>query len=234
MVPALIAAGVGLAQLGGNLYSSYADRQQKEKAAKALQNSMAASNLEYDRMMGDIKDYYAKRGSLGSYEDAMGYKQSVSGYDPNSFVYTPDKTFDETFAKTRDDFINPYYSQIISDMTDQVQHSAAGAGLGRGSGAAAAIAKAVAEKDNELYKEAQQMYQDERNFQYTKYNDAIRNAQERLNQLRAATDTKITMQGNLANDYYSAMDAQQADLLKARQDKLGTAATYSSAMAGIY
>ena len=234
MVPALIAAGVGLAQLGGNLYSSYADREQKDKAAKALQNSMAASNLEYDRMMGDIKDYYAKRGSLGNYEDAMGYKQSIAGYDPNSFVYTPDKTFDETFTKTRDDFINPYYSQIIGDMTDQVQHSAAGAGLGRGSGAAAAIAKAVAEKDNELYKEAQQMYQDERNFEYTKYNDAIKNAQERLNQLRAATDTKITMQGNLANDYYSAMDAQQADLLKARQDKLGTAATYSSAMAGIY
>lgn len=234
MVPALIAAGVGLAQLGGNLYSSYADRQQKEKAAKALQNGMAASNLEYDRMMGDIRDYYAKRGSLGNYEDAMGYKQSVANYDPNNFVYTPEKTFDETFTKTRDDFINPYYSQVIGDMTDQVQHSAAGAGLGRGSGAAAAIAKAVAEKDNELYKEAQQMYQDERNFQYTKYNDAIRNAQERLNQLRAATDTKITMQGNLANDYYSAMDAQQADLLKARQDKLGTAATYSSAMAGIY
>lgn len=234
MVPALIAAGVGLAQLGGNLYSSYADREQKDKAAKALQNSMAASNLEYDRMMGDIKDYYAKRGSLGNYEDAMGYKQSVANYDPNNFVYTPDKTFDETFTKTRDDFINPYYSQIIGDMTDQVQHSAAGAGLGRGSGAAAAIAKAVAEKDNELYKEAQQMYQDERNFEYTKYNDAIKNAQERLNQLRAATDTKITMQGNLANDYYSAMDAQQADLLKARQDKLGTAATYSSAMAGIY
>lgn len=234
MVPALIAAGVGLAQLGGNLYSSYADRQQKEKAAKALQNGMAASNLEYDRMMGDIKDYYAKRGSLGNYEDAMGYKQSVANYDPNNFVYTPEKTFDETFTKTRDDFINPYYSQVIGDMTEQVQHSAAGAGLGRGSGAAAAIAKAVAEKDNELYKEAQQMYQDERNFQYTKYNDAIRNAQERLNQLRAATDTKITMQGNLANDYYSAMDAQQADLLKARQDKLGTAATYSSAMAGIY
>lgn len=234
MVPALIAAGVGLAQLGGNLYSSYADRQQKEKAAKALQNGMAASNLEYDRMMSDIKDYYAKRGSLGAYEDAMGYKQSVANYDPNNFVYTPDKTFDETFTKTRDDFINPYYSQVIGDMTEQVQHSAAGAGLGRGSGAAAAIAKAVAEKDNELYKEAQQMYQDERNFQYTKYNDAIRNAQERLNQLRAATDTKITMQGNLANDYYSAMDAQQADLLKARQDKLGTAATYSSAMAGIY
>lgn len=234
MVPALIAAGVGLAQLGGNLYSSYADREQKDKAAKALQNGMAASNLEYDRMMGDIQDYYAKRGSLGNYEDAMGYKQSVANYDPNNFVYTPDKTFDETFTQTRDNFINPYYAQIIGDMTEQVQHSAAGAGLGRGSGAAAAIAKAVAEKDNELYKEAQQMYQDERNFQYTKYNDAIRNAQERLNQLRAATDTKITMQGNLANDYYSAMDAQQADLLKARQDKLGTAATYSSAMAGIY
>jgi hypothetical protein len=185
-------------------------------------------------MLRDIDDYYARRGSLGSYGDAMGYKKSIDSYNPQDFVYTPQQTFDETFTKTRDDFINPYYDQIIGDTTEQVQHSAAGAGLGRGSGAAAAIAKAVAEKDNELYKEAQQMYQDERNFQYTKYNDAIRNAQERLNQLRAATDTKISMQGNLANDYYAAMDAQQADLLRARQDKLDTMATYSSAMAGIY
>lgn len=234
MLPAIIAAGVGLSQLGGNLYSSYADRKQKDKAAEALQNGMGASNLEYDRMMRDIDDYYARRGSLGSYDDVMGYKKSINGYNPQDFVYTPEQTFDETFTKTRDDFINPYYDQIIGDTTEQVQHSAAGAGLGRGSGAAAAIAKAVAEKDNELYKEAQQMYQDERDFQYNKYQDAIKNAQERLNQLRAATDTKISMQGNLANDYYAAMDAQQADLLRARQDKLGTMATYSSAMAGIY
>jgi hypothetical protein len=44
----------------------------------------------------------------------------------------------------------------------------------------------------------------------------------------------MTMQGNLANDYYSVMDARQADLIRAQQDKFGTNATYSTAMAGLY
>lgn len=58
--------------------------------------------------------------------------------------------------------------------------------------------------------------------------------QEALNQKRAATETKLTMQGNLAQDYYNVMDSAQADKLKAQQDKLATGATYSTAMAGLY
>ena len=54
------------------------------------------------------------------------------------------------------------------------------------------------------------------------------------NAKRAATDTKIALQGNLAQDYYGAMDAAQADRLRAQQDKIATGATYSTAMAGLY
>ena len=71
-------------------------------------------------------------------------------------------------------------------------------------------------------------------FEYQKYNDYAKQMQEALNQKRAATETKLTMQGNLAQDYYNVMDSAQADKLKAQQDKIATGASYSTAMAGLY
>lgn len=235
MVPALVAAGVAAASLINNQINASNERQARDNARAALSRQQQEAGYQYDQMMKGINDYYDRRGGLGTAKDVEDYRAAIAGYDPDSYVLDlndPKNQF--TYGKTRDDFLNPYMNQIIADETAQVQHSAAGAGLGRGSGAAAAIAKAVAEKENELYREAQQEFKDDRNFEYDKYSDYIRNMQENLNQKRAAMDTKMTMQGNLANDYYSVMDARQADLIRAQQDKFGTNATYSTAMAGLY
>ena len=235
MIPALIAGGIAAASLASNLYSQSQDRQSRRDARKYLSGEATAAANQYDAMMKDIKDYYSTRGSLGQASDVNAYRDAMAAYDPEKFAYTPKKFNAADYGVgSREDYINPYYDQIIGDMTSQVQHSAAGAGLGRGSGAAQAIAKAVAEKDNELWKEANQEYKDERNFAYSQYNDYVRNMQNMLDAKRAATDTKLTMQGNLAQDYYNVMDARQADLIKAQQDKLGTQASYSTAMAGLY
>lgn len=122
----------------------------------------------------------------------------------------------------------------MADTTSQLQHTAAGAGLGRGTGAALNIAKGVTEKSDELYRTAMQDYQDERNFAYQKYQDAITNNQNRLNSLLGAKTTQMQMQGNLANDYYDVMDQAQADRIAAEQDRLNAKTSYSTAMAGLY
>jgi len=235
MVPALVAAGVAAASLINNQINASNERQARDNARAQLSRQREDAGYQYDQMMKGIGDYYDQRGSLGTAADAEAYRKLVSGYNPEDYVYDlndPDNKF--KYTKTRDDFLNPYMKTIIGDEVAQVQHSAAGAGIGRGSGAAQAIAKAVAEKENELYKEAQQEFKDDRNFEYDKYSDYIRNMQENLNQKRAAMDTKISMQGNLANDYYNVMDARQADLIKAQQDKMATTSQYSTAMAGLY
>ena len=231
MVPALIAAGVAAASLINNQINASNERKARQEARSDLFRQQQEAGYQYDQMMSGINKYYDQRGSLGSAQDVADYKALIAGYNPDEYVYNPTEF---SYTKTRDDFVNPYMDQIIADETAQVQHSAAGAGLGRGSGAAAAIAKAVAEKENELYKEAQQEYNEDRQFEYNKYSDYIKMMQENLNQKRAAMDTKISMQGNLANDYYSVMDARQSDLIRAQQDKFGTNATYSTAMAGLY
>jgi len=230
MIPALIAGGIAAASLIGNMYNSNQDRKSRERAASRLSEQQRATDNEYSQMLRDIDSYYNGRGSLGTAQDVTSYKDAIAGYDPNKFVYDRGE-FD--YGKTADDFITPLRDKIVANEIAGVQHSAAGAGLGRGSGAAEAIAQAVADKDEELYRLAQEDYRDDRDFAYKKYSDYAQAMQNKLDTLRAATDTKLTMQGNLANDYYSTMDAAQADRLKARQDKLATDATYAQAMAGL-
>lgn len=225
-----------------NLYSSYQQTQaQKEAAEKEYQSRMAGiaalreqgkiTAQEYDKLSQQISDYYAQRGSLGSKADVDKYKSEIEGYNPEEYVYN---FGDFNYDKTKEDFLNPYYSKIIGDTRDQIQHSAAGAGLGRGTGAALNIAKGVAEKEDELYKTAMQEYNTDRGFEYQKYSDAIKNNQARLNAIREGQQYKIGLEGDLAQDYYNTQDSQMADLLKAQQDKMNAKTAYTTAITGLY
>lgn len=234
-LPVAIGLGVMAANLIGNQINSAAEQEQKEQGRKYLAGAQSSANSAYNNIINGLDAYYKQRGGLGTAQDAAAYKQAIEGYDPDSFVYTPGQFNAADYGVgSREDYINPYYDQIIGDTAEQVQHTAAGAGIGRGSGAAQAIATEVAQKNNELWKEANQEYKDERNFAYNQYADYIQNMQNALNAKRAATDTKVSMQGNLANDYYSVMDSAQSDRLKALQDQIATNSTYSTAMAGLF
>lgn len=243
MVPLIIAgAAAGLAgQLGGAAISGYYSDKASEREANARKD--AANRLlqegqitdsQYQQLINQINQYYATRGSLGTKQDVNQYRQAIQGYNPEDYAYAPEKTFDETYNKTREDFVNPYYAQIIGDTRDTIQHSAAGAGLGRGTGAALNIAKGTAEKSDELYRTAQEAYQEDRNFAYQQYIDAIQNNQNRLNALRSGTEYKMGLQGDLAQDYYNTRDSQMSDIMQAQQDRLNAKAGYASAIAGLY
>jgi hypothetical protein len=194
-----------------------------------------STDSKYSDILNDIERYYDKRlGAFGNADDVANYRGLVDAYDPNQMYYTPGEFDTEKAVGSVNDYVNPYYQQIIGDTAEQVQHTAAGAGVGRGSGAAYQIAKEVAEKNRELYNDAYGRYKDARDFEYSKYNDYIRNMQNALEQRRAAMDSKISLTGNLANDYVSTMDAQMSDMLKAKQDRIGSQTSYATAMAGLY
>lgn len=233
MLPAILGLAAAAGSMGADLYNGYKDRESRANGRAWAREQRNQAAADYDRILNGIENYYDERGSMGTQADVDAYRAAIAGYDPNSFVYNRGQ-FGDTYNKTRDDFINPFYDQIIADTAGQVQQTAAGAGLGRGSGAAMNIADAIVKKNEELYKDAQAMYESDRDFEYRKYNDYATAMQEALNQRRAATDTKIAMQGNLANDYYDVMDARQADRLRAQQDKMNTVATYNNAIAGLY
>lgn len=240
MIP-LIVAGAA-ASLAGSLGSAaiqghYADKaSQRELAARQaaaaqLKEQGQLTDAQYNQLIGQINQYYNNRGSLGSQSDVNAYKQAIAGYNPNDYV-AADPGFN--YGKTKDDFVNPYYAAIIGDTANAIQHTAAGAGLGRGTGAALNIAQGVASKSDELYRSAMQDFQNDRNFEYQKYSDAIRNNQNRLNALNQATQYKMGLQGDLANDYYNAQDSRMSDIMQAQQDRLNAQAGYASAISGLY
>ena len=100
--------------------------------------------------------------------------------------------------------------------------------------AAQNIARAVAQKEDELYKTALNEYNTDRSQAYKEYADAIARNQEKLNALREGNQYKMGLQGNLAKDYISGQDAQQSDLMNLKQDKLNAKQQYDLAITGLY
>lgn len=237
MAAPLIAAGIiaGASLLGAGIQSYYGnkaaeeEREAREKAAKDLLNRGQLTDNEYRQIINSIDSYYANRKSIGSAGDINAYRQAISDYNPEDYVADVGN-FNNVYSKTKEDFINPYYSRIIGDTANTIQHSAAGAGLGRGTGAALNIAKGTAEKSDELYRTAMQDYTQDRDFAYQQFTDAIKNNQARLNALRSGTEYKMGLQGNLAQDYVNTQDARQSDLLKAQQDRLASKQAYDTAI----
>jgi hypothetical protein len=238
MVP-LIAAGIGLAGTIGSAYlqnKSATEAQKRELAARQaaaneLKGMSAKTDSDYGALINQIGNYYDTRGSLGTQADVNAYKQAIASYNPDDYAAT-DPGFG--YTKAVEDFVNPYYAQIIGQTRDQLQHTAAGAGLGRGTGAALGIAQGVASKSDELYNTAMNQYNQDRQFQYQKYVDAIRNNQNRLNAINTAQQYKLGLQGNLASDYYNTQDARMSDVMQAQQDRLNAQVGYGSAIAGLY
>ena len=232
---AIIGAGASLASSGISAYSNYKSQEAQMKARKEAADQLRAqgqiTDAEYNSVINSINQYYNTRGSMGTQNDVNEYKQAIANYNPEDYAAV-DPGFN--WSGTKEDYLNPYYGKIIGDTANSIQHTAAGAGLGRGTGAALNIAKGVSEKSDELYRTAMADYQNERDFQYKKYQDAIRNNQNYLSALREGNEYKIGLQGNLAQDYFNTQDSRMSDVLKAQQDKLNAQQTYANAIAGLY
>ena len=239
MAAPLIAAGIiaGASLLGAGIQSysqskaAEAERDARESAAKDLLQRGQITDNEYRQIINSIDSYYANRKGIGSAGDINKYRQAIADYNPEDYAADVGEF---NFDKTKEDYLNPYYSRIIGDTANTIQHSAAGAGLGRGTGAALNIAKGTAEKSDELYRTAMSDYQNDRNFAYQQFTDAIKNNQARLNALRSGQEYKLGLQGNLAQDYVNTQDARQSDLLKAQQDRLASKQAYDTAIVGLY
>jgi hypothetical protein len=229
--PVAAAVGIAAANLIGNQLNAAADAEQKEQGRRYLSSAAGSADSQYVNLLNQINDYYGQRGSLGTADDANKYAQAIRDYDVNGAAYMPGEF---NYDRTIESFESPYKEAMLGDVVSSIQHSAAGAGLGRGSGAAGAIAQGVLDKSLELRREANSEYQADRTFEYSKYNDYIRNMNQALAQRQQALNNKLTLQGNLAQDYYGAMDARQSDIMGATQDRIATGTQYSTAMAGLY
>lgn len=231
---AAAAQGLGEAiNTGIGVWKYLDDRDRTGRARSRVEKNKQDVDNQYAATLADLESYYDQRGSLGSKADVDTYQQLAASYDPNDYVYSDYGKFSDEYGKTVNDFVNPYYDQIIKATTDQLQHTAAGAGLGRGTGAALNIATGVAQKEDELYNTALNQYNTDRSQAYTEYSDYIKNKQAELDALNKAKTTQMNMYRDLANDYYDAMDAEQTAKMNLRSDKIATDQGYAAVLASL-
>lgn len=212
---ALIGAGVGT--LAG-LFSAYEQEQDEKRKREILENAAAQLNTNYTTLKNWVDNYYKENDAIGRQDDIQTYRDLIDSYDPNEFVYDAPE-FEDNFD------VNDYYAAnkdaIINKTADAIQHRAAGQGVGRGTGAANAIATGVAEKNEDLYKDALAARNADRNFAYSLWQANIKNAQDKLRSLQEGQKTQLSLYGNLAEDYQNWQNAKmqtQIDLDKQKMN----------------
>ena len=200
----------GAIGLAAGLFSAYEEAQDEEEKRKILKKASKQLNTSTEDLKSLVEQWYANNPSIGTQKDVSTYHNLIDEYDPNEFVYSdedtngdgiPDaiKDFDNSYNV--DDYYAPNRDALIDKTADAVQARAAGAGIGRGTGAANQIATAVADKNESLYKDALEAMNQDRTFAYNLWNSKIQQGQNRLNQLKSAKDTQLSLYGGLAEDF---------------------------------
>ena len=205
--------------LGGiaGLFGASEEAESEAEKQKILEQVKSEYNLTQDEVNSLLEAYYSDPDSfLGTEADVQAYREAIANYNPDDYVADFE---DFSYDKTVDDFVNPYYDQIISETGKSVEQTAAGAGVGRGTGAANAIAKAQAEKSDSLYQTALNQYNTDRAQSYSEWSGNITAMQNKLNALKAAADTSLTLKGNLAQNYTDAQQQKYSDLIAAKQNQ---------------
>jgi hypothetical protein len=209
-------AGGALGLIGG-IFSAYGEEEDEGRKRQLLAEAQQKFNLTQDQVDDLLEQYYQNPDNfLGTPADVKAYREYVQNYNPSDYVADYSEF---NYEKSVDDFVNPYYDKIIADTSKRIQNSAAGAGVGRGTGAANAIAQGVAEKENELYQTALNQYNTDRAQSYTEWSGNIDKMQQRLNALRAATETQGNNLGNLARSYTDAQQNKFSDQIGAMQNR---------------
>lgn len=223
---ALAGGAVGLA---AGLFSAYEQAQDERERQRILEKAAQQLNASTAQLKEAVNQWYKDNTSIGSKADVNKYTELVGAYDPYEFVYSdedtngdgiPDaiKDFDNNYNV--DDYYAPNREALIEKTGDAVQARAAGAGIGRGTGAANQIATAVADKNEDLYKDALAAMNQDRQFAYNLWNAKIQQGQNRLNQLKSAKDTQLSLYGGLAEDFQNWNKAQLQNMIDLDKQKM--------------
>ena len=222
---ALAGGAVGLA---AGLFSAYEQAQDEKERKRILEQAAQQLNTSTAELKAAVNQWYKDNPSMGSKSDISDYQALIhggtlsngtvsEGYDPYEFVYDAED-FDNNYNV--DDYYAPNREALIEKTADAVQAKAAGAGIGRGTGAANQIATSVADKNEQLYKDALAAMNQDRQFAYNLWNAKIQQGQNRLNQLKNAKDTQLSLYGGLAEDFQNWNKSKLQSMIDLDQQKM--------------
>lgn len=212
---ALAGGAIGLA---AGLFGEYEAASSESEKREVLKKASLQLNASTNELQTRLNQWYKENQSIGTKEDVDTYGNLVHGYDPNEFVYDYEDFEEDKYDV--DDYYAPNRAALIEKTGDAVQARAAGAGIGRGTGAANQIATAVADKNEDLYKDALAAMNQDRQFAYNLWNSKIQQGQNRLSQLRSAKDTQLQLYGGLAEDFQNWNNAKLQSQIDLDQQRM--------------
>ena len=203
----------GVIGLGAGLFTAWEQEQDEKKKQQILEQAARQLNTSTENLKSLALQYYKENAATGRAEDIQKYRELVDTYDPSEFEYNEKNlgvktTFDDSEFDDIDKWYAPNKQAIIDKTADAIQARAAGQGVGRGTGAANAIATGVAEKNEDLYKDALAARNQDRQFAYSLWQANIQNAQNRLKSLQEGKNAQLSLYGNLAEDYQNWQNAK--------------------------
>lgn len=193
------------------------ERRMQEQKQRAVQNALAQSNTEFQRMMNTLDDYNAGRIRLADDDMVKQYKELMTSYQPE--VYDFDKF---SYDKSVDDFMNPMADKIAALAGLETQASQAGQGAAGGTGAMAGMGYSRWKAAEDLYKDAQAQMNADRSQAYREYGDYITNMQKKLDTISQGQLDKIQMLGGAITNEQQQQSDYMADLLGIMGDKAST------------
>lgn len=221
-----MSAGAGAAAAGvfDTLVNSWMNQQaredkrrQQEAKRRAVQNAAAQANVTFDQMQDILNSYNQGRIKLADDDLVHQYKDLMTSYEPQ--VYDFDKF---SYNKTVDDFMNPEAEKIAQLAGLETQAQMAGQGNAKGSGGLANMGYSRWKAAEDLYKDAQQQYNDDRSQAYKEYGDYITNMQKKLNTISQGQLQKIQMLGGAVTNEQQQQADYISDLLGIMGDKTST------------
>ncbi len=193
------------------------ERRMQEQKQRAVQNALAQSNTEYQRMMDYLNNYNDNRIRLADDSMVQQYKDLISNYQPE--VYDFDKF---SYDKSVDDFMNPMADKIANLAGLETQAAQAGAGAAGGTGAMAGMGYSRWKAAEDLYKDAQAQMNADRSQAYNEYSDYITNMQNKLNTISQGQLNKASLLGGAITNEQQLQSDYMADLLGLMGDKAST------------
>lgn len=219
LVGDLVGAGV-------SAWNSYKEREaaeeERRRKQRAIEQELSRANTDYGRMQELMGQYERDRIRLADDDNGLvnALKKELTTYSPGA-TYDFNKFGDE-YNKTVDDFLNPEAEKIAELAGLKTQAQLAGSGAAKGSGALANLGYSRWNAAEQLYKDAQDAYRQDRQQAYTEYGDYIDRMQKKLDTLSQGQLSKINvLSGAVQNE-----QEQQADymsgLLDLMKDKTQT------------
>lgn len=174
---------------GGFITESPAERNNRKAKEQAQRDALGA----YGQMEALLDETYANRPQYSTAED-VDTLRSLLNYNPEDFA-ADISPFE--YNKSREDFINYNRDKILADVGKAAQGTAAGAGLGLSRGTGTNIINAQMDKSEQLWNDAWNQYNQDREFERSSYDKDIANNQMRLDRLLGATKDKASGIGGL-------------------------------------